>query len=151
MNKTKSLAKPCPAHPTHKRARGQLIREIIELIIENPTVTLSQMACRLNCGHENVRRQYVKILERPGKYTTMAGYCEKDLAKALMNREGELGPGARSFHSHWPGKESFWRGKADWPEEKAARKIGLRGKNLVDMLAQEDRFSKPKMHGKSLE
>lgn len=140
-----SLASLCPKHPTHKRARGQLIREIIQMIIENPTVTLNQMACHLNCGHENVRRQYVKILEQPGKYATMSGYCEQDLAKALMSRVGRFGTGSRSFSSHWPGKKSEWRGKADWPEEKAARKIGLGGKNLIDMLVQEDGFSKPKI------
>jgi hypothetical protein len=111
MNKTESLAKPCPERPTHHRQRGQLVREIIQLLIEKPDITLNQMACQLGCGHENVRRRYVSIVDNPDKYSAVAQCDIKELKKVLNSREWGQKTGLGLQH------------RSSWPAWKAAGRI----------------------------
>lgn len=101
--KNKSLAKPCLGDPTH-RQRGQLVKEIIQLLIDEPKITLSQMACRLDCGHENIRRRYKAIVDNSNKYAAMAGIDVKILKRILCCREWDQGTGKCGLQkrSSWP-------------------------------------------------
>ncbi|MDD5146911.1 MAG: hypothetical protein PHN39_04220 [Candidatus Pacebacteria bacterium] len=121
-------------YPQDRMNPGELADLIIIRLLENPDISMVDVASELQRTPKHIRKVYYQIRNNPKFYAVVGGHDFKVLSDVLCKR------GNRIKNGHI---KPAWRGKADWPAWKVATKIDVSGSeyDYLGRLTRNDKLA----------